>query len=142
MDRLEELKKDALEELKERIIENPDAEHGDYIFEITDSYVPIHYYDILKMASENMNLALDEPELGPAFDGKPTPVNIIAANIFEEIHNHLWSELDNLKEEIEEEKEECSICGDRFFEDEEKLIEVGDELQCDSCYTETVQDNV
>jgi hypothetical protein len=30
-------------------------------------------------------MATEEPELGPAFDGKPTPVNIIAANIYEHL---------------------------------------------------------
>ena len=84
--------KNARESLKEQVIEYFDdsMEISDTIFEITDSHVPVYTYDLLKCALDNLGLATEEPELGPAFDGSPTPVNIIAANIFETIEADLW----------------------------------------------------
>ena len=71
-------------------------EPHDMIFEITDSCVPIYTYDLLAVAQSNLWLATYEPEMGPAFDGSPTPTNIIAANIFEAIEQDLfefWDEI-------------------------------------------------
>ena len=86
MDTLRELEKDVLEELAERLEEYAEVDNGEVTFiqldewdifhEIADSNVPIYTYDILKLASDNLFLATSEPELGPAFDGEPTPVNI------------------------------------------------------------------
>jgi len=103
--------KNAKEELLEWITENPDDdEPHDRIFEIADSYVPVYNYDLLQWASENLDFAVDKPELGPAFDGSPTPINIIAANIFEYIESELWeywhNERDNILEELEESEDD------------------------------------
>lgn|SRR5512139_1281099 len=66
----------------------------DEIFEVADSMVPVYYSELLDLAADNNNLATDEPELGPAsgsnFDGSNSPVNIIAANIFEALESYLW----------------------------------------------------
>ena len=87
---LDELKQDAVNELRGWIIENPDDDAGDVIFEIADSNTPVYTYDILQLAADNPEIAHFKPELGPAFDGSPTPVNIAAANIFEAIKAALW----------------------------------------------------
>jgi len=61
----------------------------DMIHEVSDGSVPLHSQDLLDLAKEDLGLATGEPELGPAFDGKNTAINIIAANVFEEIHQGL-----------------------------------------------------
>jgi hypothetical protein len=75
----------------------------DMIAEVADSSVPVYTADLLEYGSANWDLMTEEPELGPAFDGSPTPINIIAANIYEAISNHLHAELDTILEELEEE---------------------------------------
>ena len=87
---LDELKQDAVNELREWIIENPDDDAGDVIFEIADSSTPVYTYDILQLAADNSEIAHGEPDIGPAFDGWPTPVNIAAANIFVAIEAACW----------------------------------------------------
>jgi len=62
----------------------------DLIHEITDAACLLPNYTFLKLACDNIELALDEPEIGPAFDGKATPINIIAANLYETISNELY----------------------------------------------------
>src|SRR4051794_33982168 len=69
-----------------------DDEPNDVIHEIADGSVPVYTSDLLRLAAESNELATVTPELGPAFDGSPTPVNIIAANVFEAIEVVLWEE--------------------------------------------------
>jgi len=88
---LDGLKEDAVREFKDWLIENPDNdEPHDVIFEIADSNVPIYTADILELGGNHWELMTEVPELGPAFDGAPTPLNIIAANIFEAIEQACW----------------------------------------------------
>ena len=108
--RLEELENDAIQELKEWAIDNYPDDPGDVINEIADSYVPVYNHDILRLAVDNINLALNEPELGPAFDGSPTPINIIAANIYEYIEQALYDAWNDIEEEI----------NDNYGEDEDE----------------------
>lgn len=104
--RMYDVERNAIEELRDRlndlILENKitdtdqiDNEYHndlcDIIFECADSSVPIYTSDILQLAADNIDLATSEPDIGPAFDGSPTPVNIIAANIFEAIEECLWT---------------------------------------------------
>ena len=94
----------AIEDLMTWIEDNPDDdEPHDAMHEIADSSVPVYTYDLLQFAGNNLNLAVDTPELGPAFDGTPTPVNIIAANVYEYIEAALWDKW----REIEDEREEA-----------------------------------
>lgn len=89
---LDSLVADAVEELRQWQTDHPDeSEPHDAIHEIADTAVPVYTGDLLRLAAENLQLATDEPELGPAFDGTPTPVNIIAANVFEHIEQALWA---------------------------------------------------
>lgn len=104
---LYDLLKECRQELKEQVIEYKRIQDGDdigdIIAETADTNTPIYTWDILQYAANNFNLAVDEPEIGPAFDGSPTPVNIIAANIYEAIQNDLWEYWnDELEGEVEE----------------------------------------
>ena len=97
-----ELKSDLQDWIEEGHTEN-DA--NDYIFELADGGVPVYNSDILSWALENMSLAIDEPELGPAFDGSPTPINIIVANIFEMLQQELYEYYEEHKNDYDEEDE-------------------------------------
>ena len=66
------------------------GEPHDVIHEIADSSVPVYTGELMELAAQDNNLATDAPEIGPAFDGSLTPVNIIAANVYEAITAHLW----------------------------------------------------
>ena len=103
---LYEMKKDAVEELKESLRDYPDNDQHDTIHEIADSSVPVYTSDILQLVADNIDLAVIEPDIEPAFDGSPTPVNIIAANVYEEITQELWSNLENIKAELKAELED------------------------------------
>lgn len=104
--RMYDVEQDAISELRDRLndlisenkitdIDQIDNEYHnelcDIVFECADSGVPVYTSDILQLAADNIDLATSEPDLGPAFDGSPTPVNIIAANIFEAIEDCLWT---------------------------------------------------
>jgi len=69
---------------------DPDADPAEIAHEIADSCTPVYYHTILRLGLEHMDLALDEPDVGPAFDGKPTPVNVIAANIYEALYGEAY----------------------------------------------------
>lgn len=100
---------DAAEEMRTWAKENPDdTEPHDFIHETADSGVPVYHSDLLKLAAENHSLALDEPELGPAYDGKPTPINIIAANVYEAIEARMWDEWRSIESEREEAESEAT----------------------------------
>lgn len=74
-------------------------EPHDVIHEIADGSVPVYTSELLRLAAESNELATATPELGPAFDGSPTPVNIIAANVFEAIETALWEEWQRIEAE-------------------------------------------
>jgi hypothetical protein len=100
---LDSLVADATAELRDWRTDNPDEdEPHDAIFEIADSSVPVYTGDLLRLAAEYLPLATDEPELGPAFDGTPTPVNIIASNVFAHIEQALWDAWREMDEEEDE----------------------------------------
>jgi len=98
--------KDAIEELKDGW---KDAQYPeDMVHEIADSSVPVYTYQLAQIASEEVALFTDEPELGPAFDGSPTPSNIVAANIYERVSQELVDELYTLQAEADEEELEAA----------------------------------
>ena len=104
---------DAIAELREWRMDNPnETEPHDAIFEIADSAVPVYTGDLLRLAAENLQLATNEPELGPAngcnFDGTPSPVNIIAANVFEHVEQALWTAWREMEGEDEEDDDDAA----------------------------------
>ena len=105
---LNDLIDDARAEVRDRWA-NYRAEFGpradelhDVIHEVADSSVPVYTSDLLALANEDNGLATDEPELGPAFDGSPTPTNVIAANVFERIEAALWDEWSKMEDAASE----------------------------------------
>jgi len=84
---------DVRAEIKERLDEDPDQDLQDLAHEVADSNVPVYTSDIMAVGAEDISMATNEPECGPAFDGSPTPVNIIAANIYERLYDEAWEEL-------------------------------------------------
>lgn len=100
----EQMVRDVVREEFDRIRESSYPE--DDLFEITDGCVPVYSSDLLDIAADCPDVALSEPELGPAFDGSPTPINIIAANIFERLLNVAHEEYQALLEEHEDEDED------------------------------------
>ena len=98
--------RDAVEEFREWAKDNPDeTEPHDAIHEIADSTVPCYNSDLLDLAADDNNIALSEPECGPAFDGTPTPINIIAANVYDAIGEALWEEWRTIEQGREDAKE-------------------------------------
>lgn len=99
--RLEQLIVSGKETLIEQIsINNYDfREVEDLIFEIVDGVIPIPQSDQLALAVENIELAITEPELGAAFDGKNTVCNIIVSNVYEVVSRELEAFLEEMKEE-------------------------------------------
>ena len=64
---------------------------SDIIHEFADGTTPIYHRDLLEVAINSIgSIATSVPELGPAFDGRPTPTNIIAANIYELLCEEMW----------------------------------------------------
>jgi hypothetical protein len=107
----EEVKDGVREAIDEYIELNPDCDKGeverqiDYsgrITEIYDSAVPIYTSDIMLIGSVS-DVYSREPECGPAFDGSPTPQNIIAGIIYDILSETAWEELREYLEELENE---------------------------------------
>lgn len=103
---LYQLVDDAVAELREWRDSPDGADIADAIHEIADSSVPVYTGDLLRLAAENIALAVDTPECGPAFDGEPTPVNIIGANVFEHIEQALWAAWQAMQDEEDEEADD------------------------------------
>lgn len=109
MTKMNKITANATGEILDRIrylIRNKESDYlSDIISEVTDSSVPVYTYELLNLACENIDLAARVPELGPAFDGEPTPTNIIAANVYEYISDFLnnWAHEQNLIETFQEE---------------------------------------
>ena len=81
----------AVAEFAEWIKDNPDeAEPNEGIGEIAGSNVPIYTADLIQLGADNWELMMTESEIGPAFDGTPTPLNILAANVYDAITTALW----------------------------------------------------
>ena len=90
----------GLEDWQETLDEVANFECQDWIHEIADSSVPVYTYNIMECAMEDMALATDVPEIGPAFDGSQTAANIVAANIYERVCNHLYEVEQKLKRKV------------------------------------------
>ncbi len=101
----------AVDNLREWCKDNPDGDptYDGTLHEFADGVVPVYTGDLLDLAAGNNGLAVTTPELGPAFDGTPTPVNIIAANVYEAVNDALhvvWQEIEEEREEAEDADEE------------------------------------
>lgn len=94
MDRLYSLADEIIAEYRDEYGDLPHI--TDVAHEIADGLVPVYDYDIMALAMDDIDLALNVPELGPAGDGTPTAINLIAANIYELLFDYvterLWEE--------------------------------------------------
>ena len=103
-----DLEKEVRQAIRQWAADHPDNDDIDYdgsLHEIVDSAVPLHTSDLMELAAEHIALAVNEPELGPAFDGAPTPVNIVAANVYEYLMdkaNDEWQTILDERAEAEE----------------------------------------
>ena len=88
----EDLVKDAIEELKDRLEEIDSSTHkffiqeDDIIAEIADNNIPIYTYDLLQYASNNFDL--NEPS--DLCSDNPSVTQIITANIYELLTQELY----------------------------------------------------
>jgi hypothetical protein len=98
MTTLRSLLHDAREEFLELLKDDP-PHPSDLVHEVADGAVPVYTVTLLELATENIELATDTPELGPAFGGEPTPVNIIAANVYEAVTAELYEALAEHREQ-------------------------------------------
>ena len=90
MTTLQHLIDGAIDELKDQAQHEWDI--ADLIHEIADWWVPVYTHTLLDIARSDIGLAFYEPELWPGFNGTNTPVNLIAANIYEAIIDALWKQ--------------------------------------------------
>ena len=93
--------KNAREEMREYLEDDSDGDVGTWAHEIADTSTPLYTTEILATVQDDFRLATAEPELGPAFDGSPTPANIIAANIYERIYDAVMEEARTFEQEKE-----------------------------------------
>ena len=87
---LREIIEGAVESMSEYELNGDDC--GDIASEIADSHTPVYTRDLMMVAANDIDLAVTEPEIGPAFDGSNTPVNLVAANIYERIQQAVLEE--------------------------------------------------
>ena len=92
---LQELYDQATDDLDDRIAwykeEKEDYEIDDLIHEIADNNIPIYTYDLLQYASNNFDLIYKNDLCSSDADC----VQIIQANIFEFLSDHLYNYIDN-----------------------------------------------
>ena len=90
-------------EVRERADElAEDVYPEDTLHEIIDGSVPIYTSDLMDIAADNIDMATLEPEIGPAFDGSSTPVNIVAGNIFDALTVAAYDEWAKIKDETDD----------------------------------------
>ena len=112
---LEDLKETIEEQVKESINDfidenkeckrdkvNDSIDYDGRVSEMVDSDVPIHYYDLTRLATLS-DIYHHENELPPAFDGTMTPINVIACAIYEVLMEVAWETVESYLDELEEE---------------------------------------
>ncbi len=92
---MQDLYDQATDDLDDRIAwykeEKEDYEIDDLIHEIADNNIPIYTYDLLQYASNNFDLIYKNDLCSEDADC----VQIIQANIFEFLSDHLYNYIDN-----------------------------------------------
>lgn len=110
---LDDLKDMVREEVNDAILnyieENPDTDKDDImdridysgtITEIVDGGVPIYNHDIMEVAQDS-EIWTHENDLPPAFDGTPTPINVLATSIYEVLQETAWEQVREFVDELE-----------------------------------------
>jgi hypothetical protein len=99
---LQSLINDAIETFEDEYLCEWRKYPEDDIAEIADGSVPVYHSELLELASDNWDLLLTEPDCGPAYDGTPTPINIVAANVYEAVSSALYQWWYEHEDEIRE----------------------------------------
>ena len=109
LDQIEERVKNEVREAVKEFIKSNDEFGADeirnrinddgIISEIVDGAVPVYNYTITKIGTLP-EIFHHENELPPAFDGKETPINVIATSIYEILEEIAYDTLDDYLEEI------------------------------------------
>ena len=93
---LQELYDQAIDDLDDRIAwckkEKEEYETYDLIHEIADNNIPIYTYDLLQYASHNFELNDPNEELCTEY---PSVTQIIQANIYQWLSDHLYNHIEN-----------------------------------------------
>jgi len=97
-----ELQQSVRDEIRDEADELMDEAYlEDRLTEIVDGWVPIYYSQLLDLAADNNELALNEPEI-LAFDGTATPINAIAGNVYEGLMAVAYAEWETIQDERED----------------------------------------
>jgi hypothetical protein len=83
---MEEILKKARSEFHNRLRIEGKAIPEKIAKEVAKNNIPSSSKELLLLAARNLELALEVPVSGPAFDGRTTAVNVIAANVAENIY--------------------------------------------------------
>ncbi len=121
MSTMHELEQGIRQEIRDEaaeLLNEPNYE--DRLHEMADGSVPVYTTNLMRLAAGDVYLAADEPEGGPAFDGSPTPANIVAANVYERLFRAANDEWEKVKTNAEE----CVNCWDLVPEDEQVIVNV------------------
>ena len=100
---LYDLRKDAIEKLRDWAKENPDETNAEeYICQFADQAVPVYTSDILAAAQHDLWLATTLPD---AYTGKENAATQIGLNIYD----YIYKELQDASREIEEGRKEAEL---------------------------------
>lgn len=112
---LDDLRQSIEEQVKESIDEfieenkgcnrdkiNDSIDYDGRVTEMVDSAVPIHYYDLTRLATLS-DIYHHENESPPAYDGTMTPINVIVCAIYEVLMEVAWETVESYLDELEEE---------------------------------------
>jgi len=83
-----------------KFLDEPD--YDGTLHEYADGGVPTYTADLLSVVASDSDLWSRESELGPAYDGTPTLVNLAAGIVYEALTEHLYSVVETMKEEAED----------------------------------------
>jgi hypothetical protein len=128
--RLQDVIESAKSELMQEIVHDELSfdDACDRVHEISDSNVPVYHGELIQLAQDDMTLMLEEPELGPAFDGSSTAINVLAAVVYERICQEV-GEIAPMAEGYETAREELesylSDAEENWAEKKEEVSEEG-----------------
>lgn len=80
---------------------NDSIDYDGRVTEMVDSAVPIHYYDLTRLATLS-EIYHHENELPPAYDSQMTPINVITTAIYEVLMEVAWETVESYLDELEE----------------------------------------
>ena len=98
---MEQLERDVRAAMNELLDENKDHQYPeDLCHEVADAWTPIYTWNIAMYAASDITLLTEVPEVvstvyAVEFDGSATPLDLIAANIYERLSDVCSDTLDD-----------------------------------------------